>query len=147
MVEPLRHRQTKGAATDMFYLMPPRHISTLRKAAARDWHLRIDLFVWNPCVTQCVRKERKDLWHNPDRDGPAAYCEGGIEFPHTLCFCDRFGSTTESHQCSGVQYAGNAEGRICFDGPLCCFPRFFIIFDVEVCHRQCQIGIRGVERT
>ena len=29
MVEPLRHRQTKGAATDMFYLQPPRHISTL----------------------------------------------------------------------------------------------------------------------
>src|SRR6266550_7702984 len=29
MVEPLRHRQTKGAATDMSYLMPPRHISTL----------------------------------------------------------------------------------------------------------------------
>jgi hypothetical protein len=32
MVEPLRHRQTKGAATDMFYLTPPRHISTLPKA-------------------------------------------------------------------------------------------------------------------
>src|SRR5882762_2695320 len=31
MVEPLRHRQTKGAATDMFYLMAPRHISTLPK--------------------------------------------------------------------------------------------------------------------
>src|SRR5664280_301345 len=31
MVEPLRHRQTKGAATDMFYLTPPRHISTLPK--------------------------------------------------------------------------------------------------------------------
>jgi hypothetical protein len=29
MVEPLRHRQTKGAATAMFYLTPPRHISTL----------------------------------------------------------------------------------------------------------------------
>ena len=29
MVEPLRHRQTKGAATDMFYLTLPRHISTL----------------------------------------------------------------------------------------------------------------------
>src|SRR6266851_9214061 len=29
MVEPLRHRQTKEAATDMFYLTPPRHISTL----------------------------------------------------------------------------------------------------------------------
>ena len=25
----MRHRQTKGAATDMFYLTPPRHISTL----------------------------------------------------------------------------------------------------------------------
>jgi hypothetical protein len=29
MVEPLRHRQTKEAETDMFYLKPPRHISTL----------------------------------------------------------------------------------------------------------------------
>src|SRR3979490_3277815 len=29
MVQPLRHRQTKGAATAMFYLMPPRHIHTL----------------------------------------------------------------------------------------------------------------------
>jgi hypothetical protein len=33
MVEPLRHRQTKGAATDMFYLTPPRHISTLHIAS------------------------------------------------------------------------------------------------------------------
>ena len=31
MVEPLRHRQTKEAATDMFNLKPPRHISTLPK--------------------------------------------------------------------------------------------------------------------
>src|SRR5215469_13937186 len=29
MVEPLRHRQTKGAETDMFDLPKPRHISTL----------------------------------------------------------------------------------------------------------------------
>ena len=29
MAEPLRHRQTKAAETDMFYLTPPRHISTL----------------------------------------------------------------------------------------------------------------------
>jgi hypothetical protein len=35
MVEPLRHRQTKGAATDMFNLTPPRHISTLREADSR----------------------------------------------------------------------------------------------------------------
>jgi len=29
MVEPLRHRQSKEAATDMCSLQPPRHISTL----------------------------------------------------------------------------------------------------------------------
>src|SRR5260370_29600601 len=29
MVEPLRHRQTKEAETDMFSLQPPRHIPTL----------------------------------------------------------------------------------------------------------------------
>jgi hypothetical protein len=29
----VRHRQTKGAATDMFDLPPPRHISTLRDLA------------------------------------------------------------------------------------------------------------------
>ena len=33
MAEPVRHRQTKGAATDMFDLQPPRHISTLRFSA------------------------------------------------------------------------------------------------------------------
>src|SRR5258708_37801234 len=34
MAEPLRHRQTKEAATDMFSLQPPRHISTLHKDVA-----------------------------------------------------------------------------------------------------------------
>jgi hypothetical protein len=29
MAEPVRHRQTKGAATDMFNLQLPRHIPTL----------------------------------------------------------------------------------------------------------------------
>jgi hypothetical protein len=29
-LRPVRHRQTKGAATDMFDLQPPRQISTLR---------------------------------------------------------------------------------------------------------------------
>ena len=33
MVKLLRHRQTKGAETDMFYLRPPRHIFTLPKLA------------------------------------------------------------------------------------------------------------------
>src|SRR5450759_2841466 len=35
MVEPLRHRQTKEAATDMFCLKPPRHISTLHLSDKR----------------------------------------------------------------------------------------------------------------
>jgi hypothetical protein len=35
MGEPLRHRQTKEAATDMFSLQPPRHISTLPKPLVR----------------------------------------------------------------------------------------------------------------
>src|SRR6266852_4929517 len=33
MGEPMRHRQTKGAATDMFGLQPPRHTSTLPAAS------------------------------------------------------------------------------------------------------------------
>ena len=33
MAEPLRHRQPKEAATDMFSLQPPRHIPTLPKRA------------------------------------------------------------------------------------------------------------------
>jgi hypothetical protein len=38
MVEPLRHRQTKEAETDMFYLKPPRHISTyMRAPLSRDF--------------------------------------------------------------------------------------------------------------
>jgi hypothetical protein len=32
MADPLRHRQTKGAATDMVDLTPPRHIPTLPNA-------------------------------------------------------------------------------------------------------------------
>src|SRR5438445_6191150 len=39
MVEPLRHRQTKEAATDMFYLKPPRHISTLpHQYRSLEWY-------------------------------------------------------------------------------------------------------------
>jgi hypothetical protein len=35
MADPLRHRQTKGAATDMVDLTPPRHIPTLPNPAIR----------------------------------------------------------------------------------------------------------------
>ena len=58
MVEPLRHRQTKGAETDMFDLQLPRHISTLpfttgrlfradvANGALRTW---LDLQLAPPC--------------------------------------------------------------------------------------------------
>jgi hypothetical protein len=36
MVEPVRHRQTKGAVTDMFDLQPPRHTSTLPNLPIED---------------------------------------------------------------------------------------------------------------
>jgi hypothetical protein len=41
MVEPLRHRQTKEAATDMFDLQPPRHMSTLPGAADTGYPLYV----------------------------------------------------------------------------------------------------------
>src|SRR5437879_2490452 len=36
MIEPVRHRQTKEAGTDMFYLTLPRHTSTLPEADIRS---------------------------------------------------------------------------------------------------------------
>ena len=48
MVEPVRHRQTKGAATDMFYLTPPGHIPTTREA--RRWSIvNLSIFFPNKC--------------------------------------------------------------------------------------------------
>jgi hypothetical protein len=46
MVEPLRHRQTKEAATAIFDLQPPRHISTLHE---REVPIRIsNVNRWDP---------------------------------------------------------------------------------------------------
>jgi len=44
MAAPLRHRQTKEAATDMFSLPPPRHISTLHQADLSSCQLFCPLF-------------------------------------------------------------------------------------------------------
>src|SRR6202022_284342 len=41
MADPLRHRQTKGAATDMVDLTPPRHIPTLPRADTPCWLARL----------------------------------------------------------------------------------------------------------
>jgi hypothetical protein len=81
MAEPVRHRQTKEAATDMFDLQPPRHIPTLPKPtfqkclvpgrsgsqrsittdvrAGRVWSslifLKIGKIVWTPRVEAVAR--------------------------------------------------------------------------------------------
>jgi hypothetical protein len=46
MAEPVRHRQTKEAATDMFDLQSPRHIPTLPKAPLTE----------RPVLADCVEK-------------------------------------------------------------------------------------------
>jgi len=43
MAEPLRHRQTKEAATDMFSLQPPRYIPTLPDSAVAGIRLERQL--------------------------------------------------------------------------------------------------------
>jgi hypothetical protein len=65
MVKLLRHRQTKGAATDRLYLRPPRHISTLPSSASFD-KSEIDMNVfmavfsidWGGCFRDEERAQR-----------------------------------------------------------------------------------------
>src|SRR5262245_27974899 len=61
MVEPLRHRQTKEAATDMFYLPPPRHISTLPFTSL--WLLRstVRMSASHPKATESPRSSEMTL--------------------------------------------------------------------------------------
>src|SRR6266576_1251478 len=54
MVEPLRLRQTKGAATDMFYLTPPRHISTLPQPSGATRRTAIGLILGAPLLGACA---------------------------------------------------------------------------------------------
>ena len=52
MVEPLRHRQTKGAETDMPGLPPPRHIPTLPSPAVDPGYSEGRL--WGVCHERTV---------------------------------------------------------------------------------------------
>ena len=78
MAEPLRHRQTKGAVTDMFYLTPPRHISTLHKASvcAVQGHVRCfgqsGLPDCPPGASKAARHILEWLSYNADEFG--CYC-------------------------------------------------------------------------
>jgi len=54
MADPLRHRQTKGAATDMVDLTLPRHIPTLPSADPQD----------GVCAGPTERAELRYAWPN-----------------------------------------------------------------------------------
>src|SRR6516225_2972637 len=53
MAEPVRHRQTKGAATDMFDLQPPRHTSTLPDSAVGSR------------ASMSAKGRKADIWERP----------------------------------------------------------------------------------
>ena len=63
MAEPVRHRQTKGAATDMFGLQPLRHTPTLPTTASRSIVPRhwpgstlafVQFYVSNDALSICI---------------------------------------------------------------------------------------------
>ena len=58
MAEPVRHRQTKGAATDMFDLPPPRHTSTLPRA---DVLLAVQAPLWS-AASACPPSSRRSFF-------------------------------------------------------------------------------------
>jgi len=70
MADPLRHRQTKGAATDMVDLTPPRHIPTLPSRAVIRGAFR---FQRKPYAVQAkhARRRRRTTTRAPDPPAPA----------------------------------------------------------------------------
>src|SRR6516165_3916130 len=63
MAEPVRHRQTKGAATDMFDLPPPRHTSTL---PLTDFGYALSSSAFDKYMTQIVDPILQ--WHIGSRE-------------------------------------------------------------------------------
>ena len=58
MVEPLRHRQTKEAETDLSDLQPPRHISTLPIAAMPNCQTKVWCWGGEPDKTRIAKATR-----------------------------------------------------------------------------------------
>src|SRR5271166_5824706 len=73
MADPLRHRQTKGAATDMVDLTPPRHISTLPVDAPFQARENVGVVVARGRMLSSVRPlmrqedSRRPVWEFADR--------------------------------------------------------------------------------
>jgi hypothetical protein len=93
MVEPLRHRQTKGAATDMFYLTPPRHISTLPIPATSMRTANVRSVPHNRTIC-CIRRSRalrrginRGVWVTGNTGGLLTSPRGG-RLMEVLVACD-----------------------------------------------------------
>src|SRR3974377_1494427 len=73
MADPLRHRQTKGAATDMVDLTPPRHIPTLPVDAPFQARENVGVVVARGRMLSSVRPlmrqedSRRPVWEFADR--------------------------------------------------------------------------------
>jgi hypothetical protein len=73
MADPLRHRQTKGAATDMVDLTPPRHISTLPVDAPFQARENVGIVAARGRMLSSVRPwmrqedSRRPVWEFADR--------------------------------------------------------------------------------
>ena len=97
MADPLRHRQTKGAATDMADLTPPRHIPTLRKTDGFDRNAagfspdRVDALVWamsdllvepmpNEGHFEYMRQRAAALKKPPPEPPKPVYAPGSLEY-------------------------------------------------------------------
>ena len=80
MVEPVRHRQTKGAATDMFDLHPPRHISTL--PFATEMVRCGELSKWAIHVIRCTAEKHRSFPPSPTNHPMAINAGSGHRPPH-----------------------------------------------------------------
>ena len=74
MVEPLRHRQTKGAETDMLSLTPPRHVSTLPTPAVRSSAANFRFRSDSGCLITDGRGTPRKYRHLLDEPAGVCYC-------------------------------------------------------------------------
>src|SRR6266566_8947622 len=82
MVELVRHRQTKEAATDRFYLRPPRHISTLPNPALGRYpgHFRLAIGSGNrPIVARFLSCARDGFAANRTTPDPTSVVESATK--------------------------------------------------------------------
>jgi len=121
------------AVLEKFVRQSKKTFSTL---SANSGHREIYLFGCNSGFVQSIRKGQEDLRHYPNRHGPVARRESGIEVSHAVCFCYPILLSAQSYQRSGKQCPGNAKGRIGFDGAPCSIPRFLVISGMKVSDRQ-----------